>query len=149
VSYLQEAPLVDVGVGTGIGFSSVMQHSPIVGVDGAIEMLRIATKLVNAHDAWRSKISLVCADATSLPFRNQIFPSVVSITVLQNLSDRKTAVEELLRIVRSQGTMAITALAKSMSIDDVVISFKRIGTPIVQFKDLANEDVGFILRVNR
>ncbi len=144
--YLQEGPLVDVGVGTGIGLRTLLKARPVVGVDGSIEMLRLARKLVTAYDAGRAIACLVCAEATELPFRANSFLTAVSVTMLQNLTDVSKGVGELVRTTHPGGILGITALERSLPLHQLE-AFTMSGTALVaRLTDLANEDTGLILR---
>lgn len=144
--YLQEGPLVDVGVGTGIGLPTLLKVHPVVGVDGSIEMLRVAWRLVTAGEVGPAIACLVCAEATELPFRANSFSTVVSVTTLQNLSDVGQGVRELVRATQPGGLLSITALERSLSLRELE-ALTASGTALVaRLTDLANEDVGLILR---
>jgi ubiquinone/menaquinone biosynthesis C-methylase UbiE len=144
--YLQEGPLVDVGVGTGIGLSTLAKLHPVVGVDGSIEMLRIAQSLAAADEARSAPVFLVCAEATELPFRASSFSTAVSVTVLQNLSDREQGVSELLRAIQPGGLLGITALKRSLSLHELETLTAGATALVARLTDLANEDVGLVLR---
>jgi len=144
--YLQEGPLVDVGVGTGIGLSTLMKFHPVAGVDGSIEMLRLAQNSVAARKAEAAAVSLVCAEATELPFRADSFSTVVSVTMLQNLSDVRQGVRELVRVVQPGGLLGITALGRSLPLHELEALTASATALVTRLTDLANEDVGLILR---
>jgi ubiquinone/menaquinone biosynthesis C-methylase UbiE len=144
--YLQEGPLVDVGVGTGIGLSTLVKFHPVVGVDGSIEMLRVAQNLVAAREAEAAMVSLVCAEATELPFRADSFSTVVSVTMLQNLSDVWQGVRELVRAVQPGGLLGITALGRCLPLHELEALTACATALVARLTDLANEDVGLILR---
>jgi len=142
--YLREGPLVDVGVGTGIGLSTLTAFHPVVGVDGSIEMLRLAQNSVAPRKA--RAVSLVCAEATELPFRAGSFSAVVSVTMLQNLSDVRQGVRELVRAVQPGGLLGITALARSLPLRELEALAAPATALVARLTDLANEDDGLILR---
>ncbi len=147
--YLHEGLVIDVGVGTGIGLSSLVSQGLVVGVDGSIGMLHVAHKMVKTSKRFSEKVSLVCATVTELPFRPEIFPTIVSITVLQNLSDVKQGVEELLRISRQGGLLGLTILrdrfSRGLSLDMLSKLVEGRTTQIAELHGLAGEDVGIIL----
>ena len=146
-TYLNSCPLVDVGVGTGIGVPSIIEFAPIVGVDWAIEMLRIAYKQAKKSKQWNQAVSLVCASAEALPFRNHVFPTAISITVIQNLSNIQLGIQELTRIVQPRGTLAITTLEKSLPVQELETKLSQLSNPIVRFENLGNEDGGLIFQL--
>ena len=147
VNHLESGPLIDVGIGTGLGLPYIIRFSPIVGVDGSIEMLRIAYKEAQEFSNHRSAIHLVCSSAEALPFRTGAVSTVVSITVLQNLPNIDLGFEELLRITHVDGLVAVTVLEKTLSMNDLKARLNPTVVQLVEFELLSNEDVGFIVRV--
>ncbi len=146
--HLQEGPIIDVGVGTGIGLLSVLKLGSVVGVDGAIEMLRIAAQQVSEILQGPQLVSLVCASAEALPFRSQCFQTAVSITVIQNLSDTQQGIDELVRIVRPVGVLAVTSLARILPLQELESLIDVPKTLIKRLDNLANEDNGLIFRLS-
>jgi phosphatidylethanolamine/phosphatidyl-N-methylethanolamine N-methyltransferase len=144
--YLQEGPILDVGIGTGIGLPIVRKFHPVVGIDGSIEMLRVAHDLVTADEPVFADVCLVCGEATSLPFRAGCFPTVVSVTVLQNLSNAQQGVQELVSATRLGGLLAITALERVLPLHQLETYAIRRTTLVKRLADLSNEDSGLILR---
>ncbi len=149
VRYLDEGPLVDIGVGTGIGLSFLEDFSPIVGVDGSISMLKIARQQINEGKISRQSASLVCASATALPFRSGVFPSAVSVTVIQNLQVVDKGVEEILRIIQPlHGRLGLTWLAKTLTMKQVAQLVASKTVILSSLYKLAREDDGLILQLN-
>lgn len=147
IPYLQNRPVVDVGIGTGIGIPYLSPLTPVVGLDASIEMLRFTSEFICGEKRRIMTISLVCASAEALPLRNNIFPSTVSITVLQNLEDKRKGLQELVRITHPGGLLAITALAKIVSLEALKALINDSLSIIKQFETVANEDVGLVLQV--
>lgn len=144
--HLQEGPLLDVGIGTGIGLPILTMFPPVIGVDGSIEMLRVAQNLIAADDLAFANISLVCGEATSLPFRNGCFSTVVSVTVLQNLSNARQGVQELVRAAALGAVLGITALERALSLKQLEALTTGATELIARLTNVANEDSGLILR---
>lgn len=139
--------IIDVGIGTGIGLSSLAGFSPIVGVDGAIEMLRVARKQIGNLGKDVSSISLVCAFVEALPFRNCSFPTAISITMIQNLADIRRGLNELIRIIEKKGMLAITSLSRILSLQDLEAHIEIDYNVIAYFENLAEEDDGVIIQL--
>lgn len=146
VSYLREGPLLDVGIGTGIGLPSLIEHRPVVGVDLSVEMLEIAQQQIKANSHWDVVVSLVCASAERLPFRSHVFPIIVSVTLIQNLTEPKQGVHEFYRVLQLSGLLGMTALAKHISIQQLESLIVDRDLILVRLNNLANEDVGLILQ---
>ncbi|MDO8055260.1 MAG: class I SAM-dependent methyltransferase [Candidatus Hermodarchaeota archaeon] len=147
INHLETGPLIDVGIGTGIGLPFIVRFPPVIGVDGSIEMLRIANTEAQELSEQGAMIELVCSSAEALPFRAGVIPTVVSITVLQNLSNIDLGFEELLHVAQINGLVAVTVLAKTLSMNDLKARLNSAVAQLVEFELLANEDVGFIIRV--
>jgi ubiquinone/menaquinone biosynthesis C-methylase UbiE len=149
VRHLCEGPLADIGVGTGIGLSYLADFRPIVGVDGSIGMLNVAKQQIFDDEISQEIASLVCASVTALPFRSGVFPSVVSVTVIQNLQEWEKGVEEILRIIQPlQGRLGLTWLAKALSIRQVVQYLTSNVVILSKLNRLAGEDDGLILQLS-
>ena len=147
VTYLIESPVLDVGIGTGIGLTALLDFSPVIGVDGSVEMLRIAIEQIKDFKPRSESILLVVASAEMLPFRDHVFPTVVSITVLQNLADISQGIRELERAVQTDGILAVTTLAKTLSLQEIELMFHQEFAILTRFHNLANEDNGLIIKV--
>ena len=145
--FLIEGPIIDVGIGTGIGLPSLIKFSPIVGVDGAVEMLRFAAEQIKEEKYKHRIVSLVCALAEALPFRDHSVPTVVSITVIQNFTDINRGLAELIRVLQKEGRCAITSLSKTLPLDELESNIKADVALISQFEKLADEDDGLVFQL--
>ncbi|KXB00604.1 hypothetical protein AKJ42_00055 [candidate division MSBL1 archaeon SCGC-AAA261C02] len=112
-NHLQGADRVlDVGCGTGLFLNEFSKISGrVVGVDFSLGMLRKTEKT--------NGISLVCADADKLPFRDESFNVVISLTLLQNMPDPQHTVREMGRVVVEDGLVLLTTLEKKHSISQL------------------------------
>ena len=98
--------ILDVGCGTGIFTRDVMTRGPrITGVDLSEPMLRIAV------DRGAGKnFTGICANMCALPFANESFDKVVSMTAIEFVRDARQAVDELNRVTRQGGCIVLTTL---------------------------------------
>lgn len=100
--------ILDVGCGTSILFSSLVKAQFVIGVDTSLKLLQKAKqhtkKFQNAHIAR--------ADSDFLPFQNNVFNMVFAITLLQNIPNPLTTLEEVKRTSKSKAIIAVTALKK-------------------------------------
>jgi len=98
--------VLDLGTGTGVAAEVARARgaAPVVGVDLAQEMLRVA-------HAQRPGLLLAGAEAVDLPFRDGAFDVVLANFVLPNLKNHKTALAEVLRMLRPGGRFAMSAWA--------------------------------------
>jgi len=92
---------LEVGVGTGrIALPVMAEGVRLIGVDISREMLR---KLI--HKAGGAAPPLAIADATRLPFRGDTFGSAIAAHVLHLIPGWRSAVDELIRVVRPGGAV--------------------------------------------
>jgi phosphatidylethanolamine/phosphatidyl-N-methylethanolamine N-methyltransferase len=100
--------IVDLGVGTGLGFEEMKKQTSarVTGVDISKKMLAMARKEANLAGA---EASMVQADVVRLPFSNGVFDAVLS-TFLVNLIPNKMvpdALTEMVRVVAPGGRFVI------------------------------------------
>lgn len=105
--------ILDVGCGTGLLIDELARDKhQIVGVDLSSKMLRKAKR----HEGG---VTLISADADKLPFKDESFDAVVSVTLLQNMPNPKHAVREMARVAKQGGIIAITSLKHKHSANQV------------------------------
>jgi ubiquinone/menaquinone biosynthesis C-methylase UbiE len=145
--YLSERPVLDIGIGTGIGLHSLIDSCPVIGIDGSVEMLRFAAKHSKNNQLKHESIFLIVASAEALPFRDHVFPMVISITVLQNLTNIECGIKEIQRVLQAEGLLAVTVLAKIISLAELEAMFLPHFSLCSRFENLANEDNGLLLQL--
>jgi len=90
-----------------------------VELDFAEDMLR-----ENARKVPDRRVARLCADAQTLPFPDEHFDLVVCFGVLPHLVDLKAALEELLRVLRLSGGLAVGHLMGSVELNALHRSFE-------------------------
>lgn len=96
--------LLDVGCGTGYftrRFATDATEQNVFGTDINLNMLRFADE----HS--ESSIGFVAADARQLPFCDNSFDLVVSVTALCFIQDEKQALREMLRVARRRVVLGL------------------------------------------
>jgi ubiquinone/menaquinone biosynthesis C-methylase UbiE len=95
--------LLDVGTGTGVVLAEAQEvvGSGGVGIDSSVEMLRAARSV-------RPGVHVVAAEAIDLPFRDAIFDVVTANFVVHHFADHRTALFDMLRVLRPDGRMALS-----------------------------------------
>jgi ubiquinone/menaquinone biosynthesis C-methylase UbiE len=98
--------MLDAGCGTGVFTLDILSlRTRVIGVDLSLPMLlRAAQKTRGYH------FQAVLADISSLPFSENAFDKVVSITALEFIEDAKSAMEELFRVTKRGGRIAVATL---------------------------------------
>jgi len=91
------APVLDLGCGNGdIAEIALSSHYPVVGLD----LLHVEASVAAKR---KSLLSAVTGDATSLPFEDNSYGSVVSICVLEHIPADELAIAEVARVLRDGG----------------------------------------------
>jgi len=120
--------LLDVGCGTGI--STDLWNCDATGIDPSKELL-------NQNKGQKSK--LIQAAAEDMPFEDDSFDIVVSVTAIQNFDDIEKGLEEIKRVGR--GCFILSFLKKSEKADMI----KGLIDGIFDVKDIIEEDKDWII----
>ena len=103
--------VIDMGCGTGNLLFEAARRWPsarLVGLDASEGMLEVARRQAAAlPDSARSRIKFVAADAAAAPAPDASFDLVMTGFMIQQVTDRATAMAELFRICRPGGRVAI------------------------------------------
>ncbi len=105
--------LLDVGCGTGT-FSTF--NCKVIGIDPSMESLR-QNKKSNKRTNANSINNKILAIAENLPFKDNVFDKVISVTSMHNFGDIQKGVNEIIRVGKKD--FAFSILKKSRK-------FKRI-----------------------
>ena len=106
---------LDNGCGTGLFLPKLGEYS--VGLDISSELLSEARS--------RVKQGLVQADSENLPFRDNVFDSTVSCTVIQNVPSPNLMVSESARVTKPAGLIVISSLKRVYKEDEFRDLFKE------------------------
>jgi ubiquinone/menaquinone biosynthesis C-methylase UbiE len=108
LKFLEPLPgehILDVGCGTGIFTDDVLKSgAQVTGVDLSASMLH------RAVDRGGKQFSGLCADMCALPFGDNSFDRVFSMTAIEFVADGATAIRELNRVVKPGGRVVVTSL---------------------------------------
>jgi len=104
--------ILDAGCGTGVFTIDVMNFGPMItGIDISEPMLRKAAEKIRKINAPSASLFTgLCADMCALPFADNSFDKVLSMTAIEFVTDAKKAVAELDRVTRQGGTIVLTTL---------------------------------------
>ena len=109
----QDMTVVDLGCGSG-AFTSLLARAVgeggnVYAVDIQSEMLaQLKNKLAKTENLRRGKIHILLANASQLPFQNNSVDLVFMVAALPEISIRREALREIRRILKVEGTMAVT-----------------------------------------
>jgi SAM-dependent methyltransferase len=88
-------------------------NRPVVFLDQSLKLLRKAkSRLEKLKGSISENMFFLHADALQLPFRENIFDTVISLNLLHCTDDVKTALKEIKRVLADGGNSAITTLVK-------------------------------------
>ena len=98
--------ILDAGCGTGIFTLDLLSlGAHVIGVDLSLPMLSRAEQKTKGY-----YFQAVFADISSLPFLENVFDRVVSVTTLEFIEDAKRAIQELFRVTKKGGRIAVATL---------------------------------------
>ena len=98
--------ILDAGCGTGvftIGIIALGVHA--VGLDISLPMLMRAQQKAKGYS-----FQMVSGDLLNLPFRENSFDKVVSVTALEFVEDGQGALRELFRVTKKKGSIVVATL---------------------------------------
>ncbi|MFN2602137.1 MAG: methyltransferase domain-containing protein [Gemmatimonadaceae bacterium] len=98
--------LLDLGCGTcGMSIAAAREYTRVVGVDVALRWLVMASLRLEEEGI---ALPLVCANAESLPFKENVFDVVVSDAVLEHARDSTRMRDETIRVLNHGGAFFFT-----------------------------------------
>ncbi len=98
--------ILDAGCGTAVFTVDILSfNSHVIGIDISLPMLmRAAQKTRGYH------FQEVLADISHLPFSENVFDKVISVTALEFIEDAQSALKELFRVTRRGGCIVVATL---------------------------------------
>lgn len=118
-------PLLDVGCGTGISTNFFKVKS--IGVDNCKEMIKGVKNLQYAK-------------AEKLPFKDNTFNTVISVTAFHNFNNMEKALKEILRVSKNNN-ICITFLKRSKKL----AQFRKLMKKYMKFKEIEEDkDIIFV-----
>lgn len=105
---------LDVGCGTGDIALEILRQSPqsrVVGIDPSVGMLELGREKVAAAGLSQS-ISLMQGDVLKLGFEAASFDGAITSFCIRNVTRRKQALQEILRVVKPGGVLVIVELTE-------------------------------------
>ena len=98
--------ILDVGCGTGVFTLNILGlGTRVIGLDISQPMLVRARQ-----KAEKYPFRCVAGDMRFLPFADECFDKVVSMTALEFIADGQTAIEDLFRVAKKGGVVVVTTL---------------------------------------
>ena len=110
--------ILDVGTGTGVFLPFLLGE---VGVDGRVIALDIAEKmlvLARAKD-FQGKLDYLHADVQNIPLGDAVFDIVVCYSSFPHFQDRRRALAEVHRVMKSGGRLLICHTSSRAAINEI------------------------------
>jgi ubiquinone/menaquinone biosynthesis C-methylase UbiE len=105
------ARVLDIGCGTGNGaIAAARRRAVVTGID--INEASLARARLRVEAEGLASIEFKNADANAMPFPDASFDYALSIVGFVFLPDKERAARELARVVKPQGTIALTAYTR-------------------------------------
>jgi demethylmenaquinone methyltransferase/2-methoxy-6-polyprenyl-1,4-benzoquinol methylase len=119
--------LLDAGCGTGLlfeyisnmNFNNLNKNLKYIGLDISLRMLTQFTNKIKRLN-HRGNSSLILGDIENLPFRDDKFNLILSITSLQNLQDLRKGLQELIRVGKKNTAFTLSILLKQLKLEEVI-----------------------------
>jgi ubiquinone/menaquinone biosynthesis C-methylase UbiE len=134
--------ILDVGGGTGLLLDFMEnQISNIFCCDISFNMLKEGKSKHKANH-------FICADSDYLPFKENIFNKVICISVIQNVPNPQKTLREIYSILRCEGILILTALAKLFSDSKIGEITLKANFSVLKLWQLSIEDISVIAKKN-
>ena len=90
-----------------------------IGIDISWKMLK---HFYNKTKKIKNKVNttLILGDIENLPFREDKFNLIFSITSLQNLHDLKKGLKEIIRVGKENTTLKLSILRKQLNLEELI-----------------------------
>ena len=124
--------IIDIACGTG-DFSLSAYREKIVnitGVDVSLNMLKIFLKKAKKKNV--ENLSLVCAEAENLPFKDGAFDACLVAFGVRNFSNLKIGLREIFRILKDRGKLVILEFSLPKSpLKEIYLFYFRFILPLI------------------
>jgi len=98
--------ILDVGCGTGMFIKKTSKEADLViGVDISRRMVELANKKCKNL----KNVLLICGDADHLSLKERIIDKAFSFTLLQNISDPRQMIREIIRVTKADSKIILSA----------------------------------------
>ena len=130
-----DATVLDIGTGTGVAAreaaNAIGAGALVVGVDPSVPMVAAA-----AHAA--DGPAYAAATSIDLPFRGGTFDATVACFVVAHFTDYRTALSEVLRVMKPGAHLAVTAWAPSEDVDEFKRAWREVAEEFAEREMLAD-----------
>lgn len=119
--------ILDAGCGSGLLFEYILRELKYdvrkflnyIGIDISSKMLKRFVKK-RKQSMERLNLNLILADIENLPIRENKIDSIYSITSLQNVSNLKKGINEIIKVSKPLANFYLSILKKTVNLESVV-----------------------------
>lgn len=136
INYLpKQGVILDLGAGDGVlnQFLDQFKLIKLISFDLSFQLLKLNTN--------NNKIQ---GTAQALPFKNKKFDTIISFTMLQDAPEPVKVLEEIKRVLKTNGTIILSFLKLSSKLDEILDSIKNNFNIIKEIEE--EKDYIFILK---
>lgn len=139
------AALLDVGCGGGHLLLTIAQRCPqlaLTGIDlsaDQIQRARLRAQRLPRHVRFDQ------GNALNLPYADEAFDCVISVTSIKHWPDRARGAAEILRVLKSGGRWLIAEVDRDATTDDATAFLRDLGAPRVLSRFAARPFCSFVL----
>jgi len=146
--YLNGKITLDTGCGTGLLFEYISKLKKdekrvkykYVAIDISWNMLlEFKSKIINYKS--KNNLELILGDMENLPFRENVFHLIFSVTSFQNLSNINRGIEESYRVCNNYGDFNFSILSKKLNLDALLNLLKPLSSDIKTINKDELEDI--------
>jgi 2-polyprenyl-3-methyl-5-hydroxy-6-metoxy-1,4-benzoquinol methylase len=113
--------LLDLGCGRGeIVLHAAKRGAEVMGIDYSAACLKLTCRTLElASERERDHVTLVCGDATALPFGDQVFDRILMLDIVEHLRDWQVsrALREAYRVLSPTGYAVLHTLPNRWALD--------------------------------
>lgn len=140
--------ILDVGCGTGLLFEYISNLKKdenrvkykYVAIDISWNMLlEFKSKIINYKP--KNNLELILGDIENLPFRENVFHTIFSLSSFQNLPNINRGIEESYRVCTNYGYFNFSILSKKLNLDVLLNLLKPLSKEIKTINKDELEDV--------
>lgn len=103
--------LLDIGAGTGLALKELKGKCRCIGIEPCKELIEQADSDI--------KEKITEAKAESIPFGDNKFDIIISVTAIHNFDNIEKAIEEIKRVAKSRAQIVISILKKSEKAEEI------------------------------
>lgn len=117
---IKTPPILDIGCGEGSFEEIVLEN-----IDVAVDSSRIEIEGAKIKKKKGIIKEIILADAKNLPFKKEVFRTVVSNSVIEHIIEVDNVLSEVKRVLKNGGNTVITATTPDFNRQSIIVSLLR------------------------